>query len=1293
MSRSPTVRKPESTASIGFDPCGHQKDFRAAGFSALTGRGCMTRHNVFANEFNGKGLFDLQSGSASITSDISTFGGSFKLGNNTGLTVTSDAEKLSLNVEGTKMSAFTFNGTGETAAQLAFTNASFAGTANFTKADISGSEYAAGNSTLVLNQGASYTADTTGLKLGGLTANDGSKLVFTSSALPGTSATANVLSVSGNIALNATSTVDVAGGIIGNLTQEAGQGNLLEQDDNLSHAITLATAGNVTGTANAQLTVDGKKVESELQTFAIGEDAVGTYGYKLSGADNKLSVTYGLTKLSVNAGKTVTLGQKGNGDATLDAQVTGQGGLTIDTAKEVVLANKDNDYTGATNVNEGNLKAEAGALGQTSSLNVAKESTVTLNGAQSGIQALNVAGTLAVANGALTVNGSNNSVAKLTVAEAGSLTGSGSLTLTGEGSEIKGANEGFSGDVSLDAGSTTVIDNAQGLGSGAVALEGNLTAQGASGTFANVLTGSGTFALTQASSLTLTNGTGFAGTFDLGTDEGSKLTLESESGFELASTVTGNGDLKVAANGGVFTIGNAGQLQDFSGVLTLSNAVFTVNEMVAGKNLTAVDASQLTISGAQKLGNFSVNGAKLDFTGATAPGTDGLADSRLEVDTLRKDGVNQIVVDKSLLVNANPGDAAGKLGLTAQDVIAESKSTDITTVLISAANGVTGEGTFQLVDKDGNEIRTNADQTFGISNAAGTEEVAKGTYGYGVSTAGSNVGIAWQLKEVSILDGKTLVLSTQEGEDSTLSAKLSGNGGFTAQSGSVTLAAENSYTGITTVNQGAEIVVTNDKSLGNTTGLRNSGTVSMADRNVTVAGATENSGTINIGMGTLTTDAYTGVKGSVLAIGANVTADKTENGKLVVTGAATGTSRVDLTFTDTSVGRAVTGIDIAQLGAGSDLTLELNESIKVGDYYYRLMKTEDGSRYYVVGSLTDGGTTAMTTSQLMTPENGSRAALAFMNQRAFDFGLNSHIGEKTYVDPVTGQVKKTSLWLVQTGTWDKMDDASGQLKNDGHMFTTNLGGDVYAWNTGRGRVSVGLMGGWADGSYDVDSNVTGLKADADFDGWSLGAYAAWQHAGESGLFANAQIRWNDFTNEVKGQGLEKEKYDASGISLGVEAGWNQRLWTAAAANGSRSKAWDVTPFVRVTWSDVSADDHTDAYGQRFTVEGDGNVAFTLGARTSFELGSKGQTPRFADPIVRVFAEGAWVHNTQTFESKVVNANGSSTAEFGIDNYGQFRVGVEGEFTKNFQLWGDVNYEAGTDSYSSTGFTLGAKYVF
>ena len=487
----------------------------------------------------------------------------------------------------------------------------------------------------------------------------------------------------------------------------------------------------------------------------------------------------------------------------------------------------------------------------------------------------------------------------------------------------------------------------------------------------------------------------------------------------------------------------------------------------------------------------------------------------------------------------------------------------------------------------------------------------------------------------------------------------------------------------------------------------------MADHNVTVAGATknENTGRINIGMGTFTTETYHGSEGSVLAIGANVTADKAEAGKFVVNGAASGKSRVVLQLTDATIGRAVTGIDVAKLGEGSTLTLSLANPVSKGDYNYLLISKDDGSGYYLVGSLKDAGgdqqgggnggeeeggddgKKPMTTSQLKTPEAGARAALAFLNQRAFDFGLNAHIGEKPYADPFTGERKTTSLWLIQGGSWSRMDDSSGQLRTDGHMLTTNLGGDLHAWNAAGGRFSVGLMGGWVDGSYDVDSSITGLKADADFDGWSLGAYAAWQHEGESGLFANAQIRWNDFTNEVKGQGLMKEKYHAKGISLGVEAGWNQRLWTASASDGSRSLAWDAAPFTRISWSGVSADDQTDAYGQRFSVEGDGNVAIALGARSSIEFGSKSQTPRFGDPIVRVYAEGAWVHNTKTFESTVVNDKGTSTAEFGIDNYGQFRVGIEGDFTKNFRLWGDVIHEAGSGSYSSTGFNVGAKYVF
>ena len=826
----------------------------------------------------------------------------------------------------------------------------------------------------------------------------------------------------------------------------------------------------------------------------------------------------------------------------------------------------------------------------------------------------------------------------------------------------------------------------------------------------DALSGSGTLSLDSQSALVISNAekdTAFTGSFNLG--QGTKLTLKSDSDFELPLTVSGDGNIGIDANGGTFSIKSADRIKGLSGTLSLSNTKFTIDEKVAGKNLSADNGTILTISDKEKLGGVSLTDATISFTDEGTPGTIGEAGSHLSVENLNISGRNRIVVDASQLVAANPPSGSGKAGLAAQDVIKESRSSDLTTVLISSVNDVSGDGSFRLVDKNNQEIAQGS-KKFGIVDDSG-DTVAEGTYGYGISTTKNNVGIAWQLTEVSIFNEKVLALSQRKGEDNVLSAKLTGAGGFTAESGRITLAAENDYTGPTTVKTNAEIVASNDKSLGKTSRLDNHGTVMMTDRKIEVVGPTENSGTINIGMGTYTTGSYKGSENSVLRIAAEVTADKASSGMLVVNGLAEGTSRVDLQLTDATIGRAVTGIDVAKLGKGSTLTLSLANPVSKGDYNYLLMSTDDGTSYYIVGTLKDAGggdqqggdggeeeggdddKKPMTTSQLKTPEAGARAALAFLNQRAFDFGLNAHIGEKSYADLLTGERKTTSLWLIQGGSWSRMDDSSGQLRNDGHMTTTNLGGDLYAWNAAGGRFSVGLMGGWVDGSYDVDSNITGLKADADFDGWSLGAYAAWQHEGESGLFANAQVRWNDFTNEVKGQGLKKEKYHANGMSLGVEAGWNQRLWTAAASDESRAMAWDTAPFARVTWSGVSADDHTDVYGQRFSVEGDGNVAITLGARTSFEFGSKDQTPRFADPIVRVYAEGAWVHNTKTFESTVVNDKGASTAEFAIDDYGQFRVGLEGEFTKNFRLWGDVTHEAGSSGYSSTGFTVGAKYVF
>lgn len=849
-------------------------------------------------------------------------------------------------------------------------------------------------------------------------------------------------------------------------------------------------------------------------------------------------------------------------------------------------------------------------------------------------------------------------------------------------------------DRTIVAGSTASIDHEDAFGTDALRLDGTLIATYASDEFNNVLTGNGTFIKktpagdSSIPGLTLTNAEAFQGTFELEND--SVITFRVDGDFSMASTIKGATSLLVVGKGGRYSLESADQIDSITRGIDIYNMTFTVDEKAAGKSLLTDDGTVLKVNGQYKLKDLAIRDTTLHFTGLEASGS---TIPGLTVDRFRPNGMNRIVIDDALLSKLAVPDGSGKERLTAQDVLTKDQSTDLKAVLIRTDSGIKGSQNagFTLTDENGNEI-TQGNKTFGISDKSGVK-VADGTYGYSGSMTENEVGISWLLREVSILEGKTLELSGKARADNTLSAKLTGSGNFTASSGAITLAAENDYSGVTTVNAGAEIIAANDKSLGRTSGLKNRGIVTLDGQKIAVDGRTENSGTINVGMGTFTTTSYTGTAGSVIAVDALVSENAATSGKFVVSGAASGRSRLNLNLLDGSLDRAVAGIDVIQLGEGSTLELELSESVKAGDYYYRLMKTDDGSGYYLVSSLTDGGTTAMTTSELMTPENGSRAALAFMNQRAFDFGLNTHIGEKPYVDLLTGERKTTTLWLVQSGSWSRMDDASGQLKNRGHMFTTNLGGDILAWNTANGRASVGFLGGWADGSYDVDSNVTGLKADADMRGWSLGAYAAWQPAGESGLFANAQIRWNDFTNEVKGQDLAKEKYHARGISLGMEAGWNQRLWTKAASDGGRRKVWDAAPFARVAWSGVSADDYTDAYGQRFSVEDDGSTAISLGVRTSFAFGVKGEKPHAAEQLVRVYAEGAWVHNTGTFESTVVSRKGSSRAQFGIDDYGQFRLGAEGEFAKNFFLRGDVTHEAGRESYSSTGFTIGAKYVF
>ena len=99
-----------------------------------------------------------------------------------------------------------------------------------------------------------------------------------------------------------------------------------------------------------------------------------------------------------------------------------------------------------------------------------------------------------------------------------------------------------------------------------------------------------------------------------------------------------------------------------------------------------------------------------------------------------------------------------------------------------------------------------------------------------------------------------------------------------------------------------------------------------------------------------------------------------------------------------------------------------------------------------------------------------------MQAQAFDLSLRGHLGETLYVDPVTGEQRKSSFWMVQRGDWTKFSNASGQLDADGNLYTTHLGTDLFKRETDGATFRWGVLAGFADGDFDVSSNVDGKSS-------------------------------------------------------------------------------------------------------------------------------------------------------------------------------------------------------------------------
>ncbi|AWI08762.1 hypothetical protein CKA38_05385 [Ereboglobus luteus] len=440
------------------------------------------------------------------------------------------------------------------------------------------------------------------------------------------------------------------------------------------------------------------------------------------------------------------------------------------------------------------------------------------------------------------------------------ITGAGTLVKEDAGTVTISHSNAYTGNTFINAGGLNLA-HLGALGTGTVGNSASLRL-GASGTFANALTGAGatviaadgvniaganaaytgTWNVTGSGTMTAPENLGVSGAAQVNIAAGGSLALVGMGGdYKFDHQLTGGGALLVN-NSGTIAFGSTTGT-NFAGRVVLQNnrLDLTAENTLALTNATlVVDKNNRTDvgGGAQNIGNLELSSGTIAFTmdasgtaaGIVNTGTLAVGDSVVMVDTSGMD------VDALTLLQQDEG---LDIQLVTSTTLAQGSKT-----IVSGSN---------LVDKNGNEL-TGASQR-DIAQSGGT--VASGTYDFAVTADNDGLQLSYTLTHLELLADKTAVLdgekNTPLGADE-LHALVSGSGNLQiSATGAITLNnGGNTYSGTTLVT-GGTLVAGNSGALGNTSMLSISSTAS-ADLNHTAqtVGAIYNAGALLFNGGTLT---------------------------------------------------------------------------------------------------------------------------------------------------------------------------------------------------------------------------------------------------------------------------------------------------------------------------------------------------------------------------------------------------------------------------------------------------------
>ncbi|TKG75701.1 autotransporter outer membrane beta-barrel domain-containing protein [Salmonella enterica subsp. enterica serovar Alachua] len=1152
----------------------------------------------------------------------------------------------------------------------------------------------------------------------------------------------------------------------------SGSGQVVKSGDDV---LTLSGANSYSG---GTLISDGTLVASNVEALGSGDvtdDATlelntgGTFDNAIGGSGNVVKSGADTLTLSgsnsytggtlINGGTLVASNVEalGTGDVTNNATLElntggdfinniGGTGRVEKSGDDTLTLSGSNTYTGGTLINGGTLVA-------------------------SNVEALGTGDVTDNATLALNTGGTFDNA----ISGSGQVVKSGDETLT-----LSGTNS-YTGGTTISGGSL-VATNVEALGTGDV-TDNAVLELNTGGDFANNIGGTGSVVKSGDKTLTLSGTNSYTGgtTINDGTlvatsvdalgsgDVTDNATLELNTSGTFDNVISGSGQV-VKSGDDALTLSGA---NSYTGGTTISGGTLVASnvEALGSGDIDNYASLQLNASGQFVTANLTTHD-----NATTAIG----AGSALRANTLTQEANSTLAVhltdsNSGAIVTADRANLGGTLDITGIGNVAKSWTRDAYAyTLIDTDSAIDSDfAQFTVAGMDAKQVdfltvdgRVNADDdtrydvTASLSwyadsdNAAtdahGTFTLSEQGHSFTLNTALTDVDATLNPESATYWDGKSLI---KRG------------------AGTLILGAQNTYSGDTDVQEGALWLTETATigSAGSAQAVNIAANAAFGGHNATVNGHVNNLGSLYF-VDTFTVNGdvvnssamisgsdqpnntltiagnYTGNDGH-LYLNTQLGDDSSPTDKLIVTGDTAGSTTLHITNVNGLGAQTVNGIEVIEVGGQSDGDFTLYKGhVDINAWTYTLK--QDGGDWYLrsesddvpddggdvtppddggdvtppddggevtppddggdvtppddggdVSPPDDGGdvtppddggdVTPPDDDGDITPPDGGDVTPVAPQYRA-DIGvylgnqwMARNLQMQTLYDREGSQYRSAdgSVWMRFKAGKAESQAVNGNVDIDSDYSQFQLGGDILTWSDGAQSVTVGLMGSYINASTDSTGNRgadgSQFSANGSVDGYNLGLYATWFADAQShrGAYIDSWYQYGAYNNSVDNDGLSASRYDSAAHAVSLETGYRYDI-----ALSNRNTV-SLTPQAQVTWQRYSADTVIDDGGTRISGQNDDSWTTRLGVRVDGKLYKESGR-------IQPFMEVNWLH-----------ASDNASATFGDTKVSQdlpndrveVKVGIQANVSERLSVYAQAVGQKGKNDYGDASFSLNMRY--